>query len=273
MTELFPDNLMALGLAVLLLGMKHGFDADHLATIDGLARFNARTNPRLARACGAWFSLGHGAVVTAATLGASALAGHWQPPGWLELAGAWVSISFLSLLGLMNMHGLLRSAPGQARPAAGLKLRLLGRWSSAAARPRAVALVGALFALSFDTISQAGLLAVGAIPFGGWPCAFLLGLAFTCGMLLADGINGYWIARLLRRADQAAVAASRAMGWMIVCVSLLVALFGALKLAMSGVAAWGEGRELEVGLAVVAAIAISFALAMGMSRAPARCEK
>lgn len=272
MNEFFPDRLMALGLAVLLLGMKHGFDADHLATIDGMARFNAQANPRLARACGAWFSLGHGAVLTAAALGASALAGYWSAPGWLELAGAWVSIAFLLLLGLMNMQALLRSAPGQARLAVSLKARLLGRWSTAAASPGLVALVGALFALSFDTISQASLLAVGAIPFGGWPCALLLGLTFTCGMLLADGINGYWVARLLRRADQAALAASRAMGWVIVCVSLLVALFGALKLAMPGVAAWGEGKELALGLGVVAAIAIGFALAMGMSRAPARCE-
>jgi len=272
MAEFLPDNLMTLGLAVLLLGMKHGFDADHLATIDGLARFNAQANPRLARACGAWFSLGHGAVVIATALGASALAGYWQPPGWLALAGAWVSIVFLSLLGLMNMRAMLRAGPGQAACPVGLKGRLLGRWSRAAS-PGLVALVGALFALSFDTLSQASLLAVGALPFGGWPCAVLLGGVFTFGMLLADGINGFWIARLLRRADQVALAASRAMGWTVASVSLLVALFGALKLALPGMAAWSEGKELGVGLAVVAAIAVSFALAIGVARAPARCEK
>jgi len=32
-----------------VLGMKHGFDADHLATIDGLTRYNARRRPGLAR--------------------------------------------------------------------------------------------------------------------------------------------------------------------------------------------------------------------------------
>ena len=42
---------------------RHGFDADHLATIDGLTRYNARANPRLARMAGALFSLGHGVVV------------------------------------------------------------------------------------------------------------------------------------------------------------------------------------------------------------------
>lgn len=60
-----PSDLLALSLLVFVLGLKHGFDADHLATIDGLTRFNARKRPGLARYCGALFSLGHGAVVVA----------------------------------------------------------------------------------------------------------------------------------------------------------------------------------------------------------------
>lgn len=44
-----PTDSLALVLLVFVLGLKHGFDADHLATIDGLTRYNARTNPGLAR--------------------------------------------------------------------------------------------------------------------------------------------------------------------------------------------------------------------------------
>ena len=47
--ESLPQDLYALCLLVFVLGLKHGLDADHLATIDGLTRFNARANPRLAR--------------------------------------------------------------------------------------------------------------------------------------------------------------------------------------------------------------------------------
>ena len=67
MSPLPADNF-ALVLLVFVLGVKHGFDADHLATIDGLTRFNARANPRWARFCGTLFSLGHGAVVIAIAL-------------------------------------------------------------------------------------------------------------------------------------------------------------------------------------------------------------
>lgn len=53
----------ALCALALILGIKHGFDADHLATIDGLARCNAARSPRAARLSGALFSSGHGLVV------------------------------------------------------------------------------------------------------------------------------------------------------------------------------------------------------------------
>ena len=42
-----PATWIALCALAFVLGLKHGFDADHLATIDGLTRYNARANPRL----------------------------------------------------------------------------------------------------------------------------------------------------------------------------------------------------------------------------------
>src|SRR5512144_152413 len=50
--DALPATWTALCAVAFLLGSKHGFDADHLATIDGLTRYNARANPRLARARG-----------------------------------------------------------------------------------------------------------------------------------------------------------------------------------------------------------------------------
>ena len=42
----------ALRMLAFVLGMKQGFDAGHLASIDGLTRCNAAGNPRLARFAG-----------------------------------------------------------------------------------------------------------------------------------------------------------------------------------------------------------------------------
>jgi len=147
--NILPQDMSTLGALVLVLGMKHGFDADHLATIDGLARFNARSNPRLARFCGVLFSLGHGAVVIAIALIVSTLAQQWKIPGWLEVFGAWVSIAFLAALGLANLIAVLRCDATQMVQPVGFKGRFLGRLARVKS-PGLVALVGALFALSFD---------------------------------------------------------------------------------------------------------------------------
>ena len=57
--ETLPADWLSLLILTFVLGMKHGFDADHLATIDGLTRYNARHQPGVARYCGTLFSLGH----------------------------------------------------------------------------------------------------------------------------------------------------------------------------------------------------------------------
>lgn len=260
-----PDDLLALGLLVFVLGLKHGFDADHLATIDGLTRFNTRVRPGVARYCGALFSLGHGAVVVAIALAVSTLARHWQTPEWLETFGAWVSIGFLFALGLLNIRAVLRAEPDEVVRPVGLKGRFLGRFAQTAS-PGLIALVGALFALSFDTISQAALFALTASQFGGWRDALLLGLLFMLGMLATDGINGLWISRLIVRADQAARIASRVMSLVVAGISLLVGAFGVLKLSLPGIDAWSEGKELFFGAAVVTVIGGSYLLALRLSR-------
>jgi high-affinity nickel-transport protein len=265
--ESLPQDLFALGLIVFVLGLKHGFDADHLATIDGLTRFNALANPRLARRCGVLFSLGHGGVVTVIALVVSALAVHADVPQWLQAFGAWVSIAFLAALGLLNIHAVLQAHPAQVERPQGMKGRFLGRLTRAAS-PGLVALVGALFAISFDTVSQAALFALTATRFGGWQHALMLGLLFMLGMLFTDGINGLWISHLIRRADQTACIVSRVMSLVVGGLSLLAAAFGVMKLSVPAVGAWSEGRELVFGACVVVVIAGSFVLAVRLASPP-----
>ena len=248
-----------------VLGMKHGFDADHLATIDGLTRYNARTRPRLARYCGTFFSLGHGAVVLAIALGVSGLASQWEVPEWFGILGSLISIAFLVALGSLNLLAVLRAGPDEVVKPIGLKGRLLGNLRHAS-HPALIALVGALFALSFDTLSQAAFFALTATQFGGWQHALVLAMLFMFGMLLTDGINGLWIARLIARADQVALVASRVMGLVVSGISLLVAAFGVAKLLSPAVDAWSEGKELGFGFMLVAIIALSFVAAVRLTR-------
>ncbi len=263
-----PTTWAALCALAFVLGAKHGFDADHLATIDGLTRYNARGNPRLARFCGGLFSLGHGVVVMLVALATGSLASRWDAPGWLEVTGVTVSIVFLFGLAFLNLHAVLATHPQEVVRPAGLKGRLLGRILTVQS-PWAVAGVGALFALSFDTVSQAALFAIAAGHFGGVSHALLVAAIFVCGMLVVDGVNGVWLSRLIRRADRTAVIASRVMALAVAGLSLAVGLFTVAKLMVPDVDAWADGRELYFGGAVIAGVLIAFAVGMFAARRPA----
>jgi high-affinity nickel-transport protein len=115
-------------------------------------------------------------------------------------------------------------------------------------------------------MSQAALFAVTATQHGGVAHALALGLAFTAGMLLADGANGLWIARLLRRADHRARIASRVMGLMVAAISFAVAGFGLARWLDGDVSQWYEGKELLVGAGVVFLLAASFLLGNWLAR-------
>jgi high-affinity nickel-transport protein len=260
-----PAEWSALAALVFLLGLKHGFDPDHLATIDGLTRFNRRAQRPWAGYCGALFSLGHGLVVIAIATGVGLASDTWQTPQWLERSGAWISVAFLSALGLLNLRAVFATPGHEVVALVGVKGRMLGGLTHVR-RPVLVALVGALFALSFDTVSQAALFAMAAARFGGVPHAVVLGLLFMLGMLVTDGINGLWIARLIARADRLERIASRVMSLAIAVVSLLVAAFGAARMALASVDTWSAGRELVFGVAVVAMLGASFLLARALAR-------
>jgi high-affinity nickel-transport protein len=260
-----PNDWIALLCLVFVFGAKHGLDPDHLATIDGLTRYNLQRAPGRARWCGSLFSLGHGSIVMLIALGVGLASSRWQVPPLMEDVGTWISISFLSLLGLLNLRAVFITAADAVVAPVGVKAGLLAHLQSAS-HPLAIAAVGALFALSFDTMSQAALFAVTAARHGGLVHALALGLSFTCGMLVMDGVNGLWIARLLRSADQRARVASRVMGLMVALISLSVAALGLARWLQTDIAAWYAGREIGLGVGLILLLALSFMAAQLLVR-------
>lgn len=265
-TEL-PRDLLGLALVVLMLGIKHGFDADHLAAIDGLTRYNVQSRPRLARLAGVLFSAGHGIVVVGVALAVSMLATAWRPPQWLDSFGAWVSIGVLTLLTLINIATVLRTPGHQTAHLVGWRTGVFGRLLHAH-NPATVVGVGSLFALSFDTVSQATLFALTASQFGGWQPALMLALLFIAGMLFTDGLNGWWISRLIRRSDATSRIASRVMALAVSGVSLLTAGLGVATQTLPNIDGWAEGKELWFGAAIVMVIFGSFVLGQRLTLGP-----
>lgn len=139
-----------------------------------------------ARHCGALFFLGHGAAGIAIAAAVGVAASRWDAPARLEASGAWISIGFLALIGLVNLRAVPTAAPDEIVAPAIIDSHFPG-WLGEASRPVAVALVGALFALSFDTVSQSALLGLAAAQFGGVGHAIGLALTFALRASSAAG--------------------------------------------------------------------------------------
>lgn len=262
-------EFLGLAAVVLLLGLRHGFDADHLAAIDGLASHNAVRKPRLARLSGVLFSLGHGIVVVAVAIGVSLLTEAWHAPRWLDSMGMWISVSLLTVLSLVNIAGVVKTPGHEVARVVGWRSALFARVLHAG-HPLTVLGVGAMFALSFDTISQAALFAVTAAAYGGWRPALLLGLLFTAGMLLTDGINGWVIWRLIHHSDRTARVASRTVALAVSGVGVLTAGLALVTRFVPAVQLWADGKELWFGGAVVAIVLASFMIGQRLAPDPTR---
>lgn len=141
-----------LALLVFALGLRHGLDADHLATDNGFARDHARARPALARSSGLLFSLRPGSAVIAIATFAALNGSQFRLPAWLATSGGLVLIAFLLRLGTASLRTALRPEAGPALAARGLKARLLPLVPRTAC---GVAGAGLLFAFSLDTMGLA----------------------------------------------------------------------------------------------------------------------
>ena len=259
--ETLPTHWLSLVAVVFLLGLKHGLDPDHLAAIDGLTRFNAERRPQLSRWSGLLFSAGHGVVVTMVAVLVATVATEWRAPSWLENAGTWISIAFLTLLGVANLAAVVRTPRGEVVRAAGVRSRLFERFTRAE-HPVLIAAVGAAFAISFDTLSQAVMFSITGSNLAGWLFATLLGLVFTGGMIATDALNGLWVSHLVRRADARAAAASRLMSLAIGFTSLAIAALAAARHVVPGLVAEVESWGVALSAAVILSVACGYGLAM-----------
>jgi len=252
------NSFIALLPLTFLLGLKHGLDADHLAAIDAMTRHNALGRPRLARWAGALFALGHGLVMLVVSIGVALFASQWQLPDWLLSAGSWAAIAILAWLGILNLRSALdRSANGAG--VVGLRTGLLGN-ALRTSNPVAVMGVGALFAVSFDTVGQAALMAGAAHTLGGWPQAVLLTIAFVSGMCVVDALNGIWTASLVRRSSGYGRIASRVMAGGVGLLGLVTAAYGAAIQVSPALDTWAQGKETWLSAGFLASVALAYAM-------------
>jgi high-affinity nickel-transport protein len=92
-------------------------------------------------------------------------------------------------------------------------------------------------------------------------------MLFMIGMMVTDGANGLWLARLLRKSSQRALIASRVMGLSIAFLSLAVAGLGLAKCFVPTLAIVLESASPLMGVGILGILLGSFGLAVHLSRA------
>lgn len=214
--------LIALGL-----GLRHGLDLDHLATIDAIAR-TTKERGAVSKMAGFLFSLGHGCIVTAVSLVIGGGLIEASTPDWLEELGNMISLFFLGFFGVLNLWSVFQSS-SSATPK-GIKSYVVKKILHKNLSPSLIILIGALFALSFDTFSQIALFSISATLMSGLFFSGLLGFCFMLGMMLTDGFNGLFVSKLIQRADRASSLFSKGLGLFISLFSLILFTTGLMKL-------------------------------------------
>jgi len=207
---------IGLGITAYTLGMRHAFDADHIAAIDNTTR-KLMADGQRPLSVGFWFSLGHSSVVfglcLALSLGVRALAGQVTDDGstlqqTAGLVGTLVSGVFLMIIAVLNLvvlRGIVRvfrrMRAGDFDEAEleeqlnkrGFMNRILGGATKAVRKPWHMYPLGILFGLGFDTATEISLLVLagGAAAFQlPWYAILTLPVLFAAGMSLLDTIDG-----------------------------------------------------------------------------------
>ena len=204
------------GILAYTLGMRHAFDADHIAAIDNTTRKLIQDGKR-PLSVGYFFSLGHSSIVFALSVmlnfGIRALNGQVKNGNsglhhWTGIIGTSVSGTFLYLIAVLNLIvlvSILRVSrdmrSGKYDDAElerqldnrGLMNRLLGGYAKRIDTPWKMYPIGVLFGLGFDTATEVALLVLaGSAVVGGLPFYAVLSLPilFAAGMCLFDTLDG-----------------------------------------------------------------------------------
>ena len=217
-----PVFTAGVGVLAYTFGLRHAFDADHIAAVDNttrklLADRATAAGQRRPLSVGFWFSLGHSTIVFALafllSVGVKALAGQVQDDGSelhsvTGIIGASVSGLFLWILGILNLvvlvgivrvfkqmrHGDYDEQELETQlNKRGFMNRFLGGLTKTVRKPWHIYPIGVLFGLGFDTATEVGLLVLagGAAAFNLPVYAILvLPVLFAAGMCLMDTIDG-----------------------------------------------------------------------------------
>ena len=185
MTDFWP--LVAISIpTMIVLGLRHGLDVDHISAIDSLVRLN--TTAKNSKWVGTSFSAGHMLSVLAEMIFVIYAVGSFLKTDGFNLWSGFLGASALAVIGFANIYSVRKW--GKTGPAvlAGKILLKTGRLC-----PNVSALItGIVFGLGFDTATQISVVSISAVTSAteGIQIALIMVGFFGLGMIITDTLNG-----------------------------------------------------------------------------------
>ncbi|NOX15283.1 MAG: HoxN/HupN/NixA family nickel/cobalt transporter [Epsilonproteobacteria bacterium] len=214
----FSLSLLSLGSLAYFFGLRHAFDADHIAAIDNVTR-KLRQDGKKSVGVGLFFSLGHSSVVLLLSIGIvisiRVVSSHLH---FLESIGSFVGTSisalFLTLIGIINLfilkdlykifkahknsnnidENMLNKASQELLNKRGFFNRIFQSAYKRVNKSYQMYPIGFLFGLGFDTATEVGVLGISSalatnshLPIWG---ILVFPVLFAAGMSLMDSLDG-----------------------------------------------------------------------------------
>ena len=282
-------------------GLRHAFDADHIAAIDNVTR-KLMSEGRKPLSVGLWFSLGHSTVVAGLSLFIAATTATLQDRfgamrGVGSLIGTGMSAAFLLAIAAANLvvlAGVWRTFQSVRRggplveedidrllAGRGLMARVFRPIFGIVRRSWHMYPLGLLFGLGFDTATEVGLLGISATTasqgLSVWSIMVFPAL-FTAGMTLLDttdsvlmvGAYGWAFAKPIRKLyyNMTITLVSVAVALLVGGVEALGLVADRLKLEggfWNGIGALNDDFGV-LGLVIVGLFAVAWAVSVAVYR-------
>ncbi|GHE65606.1 nickel/cobalt efflux system [Streptomyces spiralis] len=298
---------IGLGVTAYTLGVRHAFDADHIAAIDNTTR-KLMADGKRPVSVGFWFALGHSSVVIVLAVMIAAgtqLADRVTDEGstthqvlgfmGTTIAGAFLyliaALNLVALAGILKVFRSMRAGTYDETElerhldSRGFMNRFLGRLTRSISRPGQMYPLGFLFGLGFETATEVTLMVMagsGAAAGLPWYAILCLPLLFTAGMCLFDTLDGTFMNFAYQWAFSNPVrkvfynltitGLSIAVAFFIGTIELVGVLHDKLDLS-DDVTGWIAGLDLDsVGYVIVGLFVVVWAAALAYWKA-ARVEQ
>lgn len=172
---------------MILLGLRHALDVDHITAIDNLVRLHNAT--RKSRWVGAGFSIGHMISVLAEMILIIYVVGNITRIDQLSFWGGVIGAIALGIIGTVNIYSMKNWGKTGSTILASKVLARTG-----VMKPFSSALlIGMVFGLGFDTATQISAITLSAVASAtlGMQMALVLAGFFAAGMIPVDTLDSF----------------------------------------------------------------------------------